>query len=122
MSDIRSSTSIAFFTLIAWFITLLLLDQTKSLTGQWFSFFQSALVLVLFGFTFSIYFKSQSKIESFKTALIGGSWVLVFELVLFLLDPQRQTYNYVNWILPLFLIVSVIYGAGEFFKNKKTRR
>lgn len=121
MSDIRTSSSIAFFTFIAWFVALLLLDQTKGLTGEWTTIFQAVLVMVLFGFTFSIYFKSQKQIEAYETSLISGAWVLVFELVLFLMDSQKQTYNYMNWILPLILIVSIVYGAGLYFKNKKTR-
>ena len=122
MLDIKTSSSIAFFTFIPWFIILLLLDKTTSLTNEWTTLFQYALILVLIGFSFSVYFKSQKKIESYETALVSGIWVLLFELVIYLMHPLHQTYNFMNWIMPLFLTISIIYGAGVFFRNKKTRR
>ena len=121
MSDVRSSSSIAFFTFIPWFVSLILLNQTRVSTNQWSTIFQIILVSVLFSFSFFIFFKTQKQIDPYETALISGMWFLLFELVLYLLEPTQKIYNYVNWILPLFIVMFIIYGTGSFFKNKKTR-
>ncbi len=107
-------------TLIAWTIVLvvqlLLIDASSWLfvLGHYIA------AVIVFGYSFRLFFKTEKKLTSYHVTLVALTFFLFAEAVYWIgfYNGEQNYLNFVNWMLPAFLIVSTIYMVG-FTKQKK---
>ena len=107
---------VSVYAFIAWLIVLFLLSRSLHLSRGAFIAVHYLLDVVVFGAAFYQYHRSYLQTKAFQTTAIALSALLVYEAVFwnYFYQGDLQYLNYVDWILPLFLVVTSIYWAGKF--------
>lgn len=116
---IRLAT-VAITTFIPWFITLASLRVMTGLPRLAFVTIHDALVVLLFGVAFAIYFHERKGGDPYTITVIAMLCLIVFEIIYvgFLFVGPRWFLTYVDWFIPIFLIASTIYWTGKFFAKR----
>lgn len=102
---------IGIFTFVSWGIILFLLAISKNLGRFYFISLHYLLDVLIFGFFFFIYYKYLVKFTPFSTMAIAMIWLIVLEFIFwkFIYKGDLWFLNWVDWIVPAFLVASTIY-------------
>lgn len=104
-------------TLLAWVIIEIFFNIFHGLKRRTFIVLHYLGVIVSFGLVFWGYYAwFVSGASAFEVMAWVGIWTLIIELVVFryLYSGDRWFFNYVDWIIPFFLILSTVYWVGMF--------
>jgi len=109
--NILPITVTAFF---PWIIKVALLSLIMGFPHTLFVAAHYILIFLLFAAAFTLYFQSHKQQEPFMVMVVAMASMVVFELVYFLYFYSGTFWflTYVDWIVPAFLIASVIHGTG----------
>ncbi len=90
---------------------MFVLSISKNLGRFYFVILHYFLDIFIFGFLFFIYYKYLVKFSSFTTMAIAMIWLIVFEFIFwkFIYKGDLWFLNWVDWIVPAFLVASTIY-------------
>lgn len=110
--------SVAITTFIPWLITLAALGASLGLPRPLFILLHYTLNVLLFGVAFSIYYRGHSGVDPFTVTLIAMLSLVLFEVVylVFIYKGELWFLNYIDWIVPAFLIATTVYGLGKIIK------
>lgn len=118
--DVRTVrfASVAITVFIPWLIRLAALGAAAMFPRFVFVPVHYALVVLLFGVAFGIYFRGHRGADPFAVMGIAVLSFFAFEAVYFgfLYDGTLWFLTWTDWFVPLFLIASTIYGVGKLFK------
>jgi len=114
--------TVAITTFIPWLITLAALGATTTLSRPLFILVHYVLVVLLFGVAFSFYYKGRKGVDPFTVTIIAILCLFVYEIVYggFLYEGSRGLLTYLDWLVPVFLIASTVYGTGKFFTKSSS--
>lgn len=104
---------------IPWLITLAAMDTGMMLPRPLFVILHYALVVLLFGVSFAMYYKFYKDAQPFIIMTIAMVSVFVFEVVYlgFFHTGEIWFLNYIDWIVPMFFIASTIYFVGKLLRK-----
>lgn len=105
---------VSLFSVVTWLLALGIFSFTKSLPRVGFVITHYIIDAALFGLAFYLYFKFLGKLSPFNamaTAMLT-LFVLEFFLWKFFFPSQTNYLTFVDWIVPAFIIASVIYLVG----------
>ena len=113
---------IAYYTLMPWLVFVYLFDYIRQLESISYFVAHYALVVILFGVSFLLYFNKRKQDDPFQVAMIATLSFLVFECVLVQLVGKVDyvSLNYVDWFIPMFIMTTTIYFVGKQKTDKKT--
>ena len=105
---------VSIFSLVGWFIALGVFSWAKNLPRIMFIVVHYAVDLVVFGLAFYVYFKFFGKLSPFSAMATAMASLFAVEFILwkFFFPGQTAYLNFVDWIIPAFIIASVIYWVG----------
>lgn len=109
--------TVAITTFIPWLIILAALGTAGSLARPAFVAVHYALVVLLYGVAFGIYFRDHKGVDPFTVTVIAMLCLFAYEFiyVTFFSEGPRWFLTYVDWLAPVFLIASTVYWTGKFF-------
>lgn len=112
--------TIAIASFIPWLITLSAVDAIQSLPRLIAVLVHYVMVVILFGMAFAIYFKSHPKSDPFLVMTFAIVSILIFDLANFqkISMISERTFDYVDWIVPIFLITTTIYSVGKILHER----
>lgn len=113
---------IILFTFLAWFIVIILIRLTISVPSGIHTLLHSLFVISCFASVFFFYFRHHSFSEPFSVTAIVVLTVLVSEAMFWLLLYPGQSpyaFNFVDWVLPMFFLVSTVYAVGALMQKKR---
>ena len=104
----------AAFALVGWGLVLAALVPASRLPRPGFVLAHYALDLGVFGALFWLYYRLFPQAGPFATMAVAMATMLVAEAVVWTFFYQGELWflTWVDWIVPAFLVASVIYGAG----------
>lgn len=110
--------SVAITAFIPWLIRLAALGAAPMFPRPMFVFVNYALVVLLFGVAFGIYFRGHKGADPFTVMGLAVVSLLVFDAVYLglLYDGALWFLTWTDWFVPLFLVASTIYGVGKIFR------
>ncbi len=117
-SRVAHFLTIAITAFIPWFIVLAAMGATSDFSGLFFLMLHYALVVLLFGIAFAMYFRGHPGEQPFTVMVSALISLFVFEFVFvrFVSYGGGVSLTYLDWIVPLFLIAATVYGTGKLFK------
>ncbi len=109
---------VSVYAFIAWIVVLFLLSRSIDLARPVFIAVHYLVDVIVFGVVFSQYYRSYNRTEPFRTTIIAMISLLVYEAVfwVYFSSTDGSYLNYIDWILPLFLITTTVYWVGKFVK------
>lgn len=109
--------TVAITTFIPWLITLAALGAASSLSRPAFVAVHYAIVVLLYGVAFGIYFRDRKGVNPFTVTVIAMLCLFAYEFVYanFFSEGSLLILTYVDWLVPVFLIASTVYWIGIFF-------
>lgn len=112
--------SILVLAFIPWLIIHAAMGAGTMLPRPFFIILHYTLAVLLFGIVFAIYYKWHTEARPFTVMASAMVGVFVFEVVYlgWMDEGERQFLNYIDWIVPMFLIASTIYFVGRFFQER----
>ena len=116
--NVLPALTVSIFSSIAWLIALLGLYLARDISRLWFITVHYALDILIFAVLFGAYFKYVGHYTPFTTMAIAMASLFVIELVFwkFVYTGELWFLNFVDWIVPAFLVASTIYFTGTFFE------
>jgi hypothetical protein len=113
---VRLTLRVGLYTLVAWTIVLLIRFELTSLSGVTLVFVRSIILGVIFSVLFRLFFSRSTSARSFDVSLISVSWSMFFTLVerAFFSSSILLPFSYIGWIIPLFVIASIVYAMGKY--------
>ena len=107
--------TVSITTFIPWLISLAALGASSMLPRVWFVTVHYALIVLLFGVAFAWYYAGHKGEDPFSVMGIAVLSLLVYEVVYFTFIYEGTFWflTWVDWIVPLFLVASTIYGVGK---------
>lgn len=106
--------TVAITAFIPWILTLAGLSATMELSRAVFIPVHYIMDILFFGVAFGWYFKGHLKQDPFRVMIVAMAYLLLFELIYFgfMYEGELWFLTYVDWVIPVFLIASTIYGVG----------
>ncbi|MDX1608394.1 MAG: hypothetical protein R3251_04250 [Candidatus Spechtbacterales bacterium] len=105
-------------TFTGWITALGLFILARGLSRGTFIAFHYLADAILFGAIFFLYFKLSSQpLSSFAVMAAAMASLFIFEFILwrFIAPGQAHLYlNFVDWVIPAFIIASTIYAIGKY--------
>jgi hypothetical protein len=104
--------------LVAWILIEAFVNFSYGLSRISYVIWHYVVIVAAFAGIFLLYNRFFDVGESaFDITLVGMSFVLFFELVVFryLYSGERWFLNWVDWILPIFLATTTIYATVTFW-------
>ena len=113
-----SVLTVALFAFIAWLPILAALVLMRNLPRVWFVALHYGLDILLFGLVFAVYHKRLGRFSPFGTMAIAMFSLFAIEFVFwnFFYRGELWFLNFVDWIVPAFLVASTVYFAGVVFQ------
>lgn len=114
MQVVISALTVALFAWVAWLPILAALALIRSLPRVWFVSLHYALDILVFGLVFAAYHKYMGRFSPFGTMAIAMLSLFAIEFVWwrFFYNGELWFLNFVDWIVPAFLVASTIYFTG----------
>ena len=114
MQRVTSALAVSVFSLIAWVPILLVLSWIRNLPRPWFVLLHYVLDILLFGVVFAVYYRYFGSFSPFATTAIAMVSLFVIEFVFWGLFYHGELWflNWVDWIVPAFLVASTVYWVG----------
>lgn len=116
MGQVIQGLVITLHALLAWVLVEIFVNNAYRLSRKRFIFFHYTTVVAAFALVFLFYFSFFSTPFSiFVVSVIAMGMLVLLEIVVFgyLYSGDRWFFNYVDWIVPMFLAWSMIYAAGK---------
>lgn len=111
-----TTSFIALHVFIAWVLVEVFVNNAHRLARKQYIFLHYASIIFAFAGVFFLYFQFFSKDQSvFFVTATAMSVLFLIELIVFglLYSEERWFLNYVDWIIPMFLVASTIYFVGK---------
>jgi len=110
--------SVAITTFISWLIITAAIGVTASWPHPLFILVHYALVVLVYGVSFGLYYWGHKGEDPFVVMGISVLSFFVFEIIygVFLYDGSCWFLNYLDWFVPLFLMSSTTYWVGRFLQ------
>ncbi|MDX1607907.1 MAG: hypothetical protein R3251_01730 [Candidatus Spechtbacterales bacterium] len=106
-------------TLFGWLLALGIFTLAKDMPRNAFIAVHYIVDIIIFGGIYILYFKFiKQHFAPFAVVAVAMGSLFIFEFILwrFVAPEQAHTYlNFVDWIVPAFIIASSIYFAGKYF-------
>ena len=118
--NITAIISIFGASLLTWFILGVFFAVATSLSRGVFIVSHYATTLVATAVFFSILYKFLPTLSTpFWTMIAGMISFFIIELIVFNFFYKEELWflNFVDWIVPVFIVASTIYGLGIYFLN-----
>jgi len=105
---------VALFALVGWLPVLLALSWIRSLPRAWFVLLHYALDILVFGAVFALYYKYFGHFSPFVTMAIAMVSLFAIEFIVWglLYHGELWFLNWIDWIVPAFLVASTVYLIG----------
>lgn len=118
MTFLNNIFIVAIHSLVAWILVEMFVNNAHRLSRTVYIFFHYLFVVAAFAVVFFVYFKFFATVSVFSATAIAMTVISILELVVFgyLYSGDRWFLNYVDWILPMFIAMSVIYLTGMIAK------
>jgi len=109
-----SVISIVFFTLASWILILISLAKLQQSPRIVFVLVHYLLDIIVFGVLFFIHYKYFSKFSPFTTMAVAMVVLILTEFIFwkFFYSGELWFLNFIDWIVPAFLVASTIYLIG----------
>ncbi len=106
---------IALYAFIPWIVVLGILSGSLGLPETWFIIIHYIIEIFFFALFFAFFFNAHTKPTVFETSIIAMLWIFLFEFIAlnFFSSNYPINLNFVDWIFPMFLMISTIYGTGK---------
>ena len=120
MQTIIAGFTVFIFSVVGWVVALGVLAFAKDWPRFLFVTFHYALNGLLFGVLFGVYFKYVHHFSPFVTMAIAMVSLFLIELVFwrFLYHGPLWFLNFVDWMVPAFIVASTVYFTGIFLGPK----
>jgi hypothetical protein len=115
--DLREYHLVAFLAFIGWGATLTILALLKAAPRPVFVAAHYLLNVAVFGGLFAAYFAARPSLSPFAVMAGAMTVILVAEWLLwnFVFPGRHDFLNFVDWMLPAFLLASTIYLVGKWY-------
>ena len=115
---IQSGLCLIATTLASWGLSLVVLLSVRNFPRFWFIAIHYIVITVIFGVSFYIYRRYFGKFDAFTTTVLAMLVLVIIEFVFWKLIYSGTIwfFNYVDWIIPAFIIASVIYFVSSIKK------
>lgn len=116
MRSLSSYLIVFGFTFIAWIISLGVLSAVKDIPRFWFIVVHYAVDILIFGIVFLIYYKNFNVFSNFTVMAIAMISLFIIEFVFwnFFYKGELWFFNFVDWVIPAFIVASTIYFTRSF--------
>src|SRR3989344_1592847 len=120
MQTIISGFTVFIFSFVGWVVALGALAFAKDWPRFLFVALHYALNVLLFGVLFGVYFRYVHHFSPFATMAIAMVSLFWIEFVFwrFLYHGPFWFLNFVDWMVPAFIVVSTVYFTGIFLGPK----
>jgi hypothetical protein len=111
---------IVLVTILSWLLVLFGVNALEEIPVWPRVFMHNFFVLLFFGMVFISYFRMQKRVNAFAVSIIALSTYCVSEIAFWIiLYPGKAPYvfSFSDWILPAFLMTSLIYFFGKLFRT-----
>ena len=114
MQSVLSVLTVGAFSFAGWLVVLACLGAVRSASRPAFILLHYALDVVVFGAAFLAYHKWAHRFSPFTTMAIAMLSLFLIEFVFwrFFYSGELWFLNFVDWIVPAFLVASSVYFAG----------
>ncbi|MBI2474834.1 hypothetical protein HYV69_00185 [Candidatus Uhrbacteria bacterium] len=102
-------------TFVAWVVLMFALNFFSSLPHNVFAFLHIVFAIIIFAIVFHSYYQANERSSPFFTVIQAIVAFVIFEIVYinFFQPTSNHLLDFVDWILPFFLIASTIYAVGK---------
>ena len=114
MQDVCGTLTVGALSFAAWLAVLLALSVARGLPRAAFVVAHYGLDILIFGVGFALYHRYIRYFSPFATMAIAMSSLFTVEFIFwrFFYKGELWFLNFVDWIVPAFLVASTIYFAG----------
>jgi len=118
MQRILAALTVAVFAFFGWLPILLSLGLLRDLPRLFFVLIHYLLDILVFGGVFAAYYRNVSHFSPFATMAVAMLSLFAIEFVYwkFFYSGELWFLNFVDWIVPAFLVASTIYFVGQLFE------
>ncbi|MFC1787993.1 hypothetical protein ACFLZY_02130 [Patescibacteria group bacterium] len=118
MTNLLQIIIIFFHTFVAWIGIEVYFNYFHSLPRIIFVALHYVVVFALFAVVFAVHARFFPVFSVFHTTLVALLSLLVIEFVVFTYFYSGELWflNYVDWFVPVFLVVSAVYLAGTYVR------
>jgi hypothetical protein len=118
MQRIVAALTVAVFAFFGWLPILLSLGLIRDLPRLLFVLGHYLLDILVFGGVFAAYYRNVGHFSPFATMAIAMLSLFAIEFIYwkFLYTGELWFLNFVDWIVPAFLVASTIYFVGLLFE------
>jgi len=102
-------------TFVAWVVLMFVLNFFTSLSRDVFAFLHILFAVIIFAIVFRSYYQAHENSSHFVTVIQAIVSFVIFEIVYinFFQPGPSHLLDFIDWILPFFLVVSTIYAIGK---------
>ena len=119
-TTISSILSVVVFALLAWFVTLAIVQFSVPFGGVIRVMVHWAASIFVFGSAFVVYYYYHRFADPFATASVVLLTYIVTEVIFWNFVQFGQcpyTHGFLDWIAPFFFMVTTIYLVGTFYRG-----
>lgn len=115
ISKLFGILTIAVHAFVPWTIVLFILILSHSLPRPLFILIHLVSVVTVFAVVFHHYFNIRQHAHPFRTSVSAFAAIVLYEGIFwtYFYTGQNASFNFIDWILPAFLTVTVIYLMGK---------
>lgn len=105
---------------IPWLLLIATLGALANVPYPLFVATHWVLDVALFAVAFVLYFKGHEQETPFEVMVAAMGWLFAFDVIFFGFIYQGDLWflNYIDWIIPVFLVATTIYLTGKAFQPK----
>lgn len=107
---------VSLFSFLGWIITLFIIALLKDIPRIAFVIVHYLINIIIFGSIFALYFKYLNHYSPFMIMAIAMITIFILEFVYFKFIYTSDIWflNFLDWILPAFILASTIYFIGVY--------